>query len=95
MADAQAAAILRRKTVESLTGYSRSTIYLHVAQGLFPKPVSIGARAVGWPADEIAALNTARIAGCSEGDVRALVKRLHARRGAGDARAWIRAEAGA
>jgi prophage regulatory protein len=77
MADAEAAAILRRKTVESLTGYSRSTIYLRAAQGLFPKPVSLGARAVGWPANEVAALNAARVAGLGDAQIRALVAKLH------------------
>ena len=40
--------ILRRKQVQIETGYSRSTIYLRITQGLWPKPVSLGARAVGW-----------------------------------------------
>ena len=53
--------ILRRKQVESETGYSRSTIYLRISQGLWPKPVSLGARAVGWPAAEVATMNAARI----------------------------------
>jgi prophage regulatory protein len=45
--------ILRRKQVEQRTGLSRSTIYLRVAQGNFPKAVSLGARAVGWLESEI------------------------------------------
>lgn len=45
--------ILRRKQVEQRTGLSRSTIYLRVAQGDFPKAVSLGARAVGWLESEI------------------------------------------
>ncbi len=45
--------ILRRKQVERRTGLSRSTIYLRVAQGNFPKAVSLGARAVGWLESEI------------------------------------------
>mgnify|MGYP000364296969 CR=1 FL=1 len=77
MADAHPAAILRRKKVESLTGYSRSTIYLRVSQGLFVRPVSLGARAVGWPADEVAALNAARIASKGDSDIQKLVQRLH------------------
>lgn len=85
MAAAQAAAILRRKTVEGLTGYSRSTIYLRIAQGLFPKPVSLGARAVGWPAGDVAALNAARIAGKSDEQIRALVAKLELARQAADA----------
>ena len=48
-----AISILRRPEVEARTGLSRSTIYLKVAQGSFPKPVSLGPRAVGWVAAEI------------------------------------------
>ncbi|MFQ5637713.1 MAG: helix-turn-helix transcriptional regulator [bacterium] len=40
--------ILRLPTVKAQTGLSRSTIYLRVSQGTFPKPVNLGARAVGW-----------------------------------------------
>lgn len=80
MSTVQSAAILRRKTVESLTGYSRSTIYLRIAQGLFPKPISLGARAVGWPAVDVAALNAARIAGKTDEQIRALVLKVEAAR---------------
>ena len=74
--------ILRRKQVEAETGYSRSTIYLRISQGLFIKPVSLGARAVGFPAGEVSALNAARIAGKTESDIRALVAKLEAARSA-------------
>jgi len=74
--------ILRRRQVEAETGYSRSTIYLRIAQGLFIKPVSLGARAVGFPAGEVAALNAARIAGMTDTDIRALVAKLQAARAA-------------
>lgn len=73
--------ILRRKQVQAESGYSRSTIYLRISQGLFPKPVRLGSRAVGWPAREIAALNEARIAGESEPGLRALVQKLVCARG--------------
>ncbi len=72
--------ILRRKQVELETGYSRSTIYQRISQGLFIKPVSLGARAVGFPAGEVAALNAARIAGKTDRDIRALVTKLEAAR---------------
>jgi len=65
--------ILRLPTVKSRTGLSRSTIYLRIKQGLFSAPVSLGARAVGWPSTDIDALNNARIAGKSEDEIRALV----------------------
>ncbi len=45
--------ILRLPEVKASTGLSRSTIYLRVSQGRFPKPVSLGARAVGWLEAEI------------------------------------------
>jgi prophage regulatory protein len=47
--------ILRRKQVQARTGLSRSTIYLKISEGTFPKPVSLGARAVGWVESEIEA----------------------------------------
>ena len=48
-----ATATLRLPTVKARTGLSRSTIYLRVSQGTFPKPVSLGGRAVGWIEEEI------------------------------------------
>ena len=75
-----ALSILRRKQVEAETGYSRSTIYLRIAQGLFIKPVRLGARAVGFPAGEVAAINAARIAGKTETEIRSLITKLEAAR---------------
>ena len=40
--------ILRRPTVEQVTGLSRSTLYSMIAEGTFPRPVRLGKRAVGW-----------------------------------------------
>lgn len=45
--------ILRLPAVKNRTGLSRSTIYLRISQDTFPKPVSLGARAVGWVESEI------------------------------------------
>ena len=45
--------ILRLPTVKARTGLSRSTIYLRIAEGSFPPPVSLGARAVGWVESEV------------------------------------------
>jgi len=72
--------ILRIPAVKSESGLSRSTIYLRIAQGLWTKPVSLGARAVGWPSDEVAAINAARIAGKTDEEVRDLVVKLEADR---------------
>ncbi len=46
-------AILRLPAVKARTGLSRSTIYLRVSEGTFPKPVSLGSRAVGWIEAEV------------------------------------------
>ena len=72
--------ILRLPTVKTQTGYSRSTVYLRISQGLFVKPVRLGDRAVGWPAGDVAAMNAARIAGKSDADIRVLVQQLEAAR---------------
>jgi len=48
-----ATVILRLPKVKERTGLSRSSIYLKISQGSFPKPVSLGARAVGWISSEI------------------------------------------
>jgi prophage regulatory protein len=54
--------ILRRKQVEARIGLSRGTIYARLRfnpkrpgdfDPTFPKPVSIGAKAVGWVESEI------------------------------------------
>ena len=52
--------ILRRREVEARTGLSRSTIYNMMADGSFPRPLKLGARAVGWPESEIVAWFEAR-----------------------------------
>ena len=72
--------ILRLPAVKSESGLSRSTIYLRVSQGLWTKPVSLGARAVGWPSDEVEAINAARIAGNTDDEIRILVKKLETAR---------------
>lgn len=62
--------IIRRKQVEARTGLSRSSIYARLRHNLkrpgdydptFPKPVSVGAKAVGWVEAEVEAWLTAQI----------------------------------
>ncbi|SET70045.1 transcriptional regulator, AlpA family [Nitrosomonas marina] len=71
---------LRCSDVEERTGYSRSTIYNRIAEGLLPEPVKIGIRASAWPDFEINAINAALVAGKSDEEIRALVARLVAAR---------------
>jgi prophage regulatory protein len=44
---------LRLPEVKDTVGLSRSTIYQHIEDGTFPKPISLGARAVGWLQSDI------------------------------------------
>lgn len=53
--------MLRRRQVEARTGLSRSTIYAGVNAGTFPKPVHLGAQAVGWIESEVDAWLRKRI----------------------------------
>ncbi len=54
--------ILRRRQVENRTGLSRSTLYLRISQGTFPRPINLGGgRAVGWIESEIDAWLKSRI----------------------------------
>ena len=72
--------IQRLPIVKAKTGKCRSGLYRDITVGLFPKQVHLGARSVGWPADEVDAVIAARIAGKSDLEIRALVDRLHANR---------------
>lgn len=45
--------ILRLPEVKSSVGLARSTIYARIEEGTFPKPISLGPRAVGWLESEI------------------------------------------
>ena len=68
--------ILRLPNLKTLMGLSRSTIYLRITEGKLTKPVSLGGRAVGWPSNEIDAINAAHIAGKTDDEIRKLVTKL-------------------
>jgi prophage regulatory protein len=69
-------AILRLPQVKAATGLSRATIYLKASEGRFPRPVALGARAVGWPESEIAAMTAAWVRGASDEEISSLVRAL-------------------
>lgn len=74
-------AILRLPAVKAETGHrSDASIYTMIRAGLFTKPVRISQRSVGWPSDEVQAINIALIAGQSKEQICALVETLHRRR---------------
>lgn len=45
--------IIRLKEVMDLTGLARSTIYKFISGDLFPKPIPLGDRCVGWLESEV------------------------------------------
>ena len=45
--------ILRRPAVEKMVGLSRSSIYSAMDRGLFPRPIKLGPRAVGWRLSDV------------------------------------------
>lgn len=47
--------ILRRPEVEHLTGLSRATIYRQIKANLFPRPLPLTRRLVGWRESQITA----------------------------------------
>jgi prophage regulatory protein len=72
------------QSVKAETGHaSHASVYNAIHDGLFTVPVPIGQRAVGWPHQEVAAINAARIRGDSDDEIRTLVGKLHAARMAG------------
>ena len=68
--------ILRLPEVKMMTGLSRSSVYVHISQGIFPRPLALGVRMVGWPSREIEALIEARIAGEDATAIRELIIKL-------------------
>lgn len=40
--------LVRMKDLPALTGISRAELYRKIAAGSFPRPVSLGTRAVAW-----------------------------------------------
>ena len=58
---------LRLADVQRHVPFSRSTIYLMISRGEFPKQISLGARAVGWLKSEIDQWVESRITKRNEG----------------------------
>ncbi len=68
--------LLRLVSVLALTGTSRTTHYAQIKDGLMTAAVPLSVHSVAWPEREILAINTARVAGKSEDEIRQLVSRL-------------------
>jgi prophage regulatory protein len=52
--------VLRMERVNEATGLAKSTVYKYMAAGIFPKPIHLGPRCVGWLEEEILAWIDAR-----------------------------------
>ncbi|MFM9883760.1 MAG: AlpA family phage regulatory protein [Burkholderiales bacterium] len=72
--------VLRLPAVKQTTGDSRSAVYKNMSERVFPRPIRLGRRCVGWVSSEVQAVNRARIAGWDADRIRALVLRLEASR---------------
>ena len=68
--------IHRKPTVLHSTGFSNSTLYTRIGEGLFVPPISLGGRAVGFPSNEVDAVIGAMISGKSKDEIKALVTSL-------------------
>lgn len=76
----EALKILRIKQIKAQTGLPNSTVYYHIKEGLFTRPIKLGERMSGWLESEVNAIMAARIAGKNDDDIRTLVKHLEAQR---------------
>ena len=54
--------LIRLPDTLAKTGLTRTRLYAAIDAGTFPKPVKITVRAVAWPAEEIDAWISARMA---------------------------------
>jgi prophage regulatory protein len=68
--------IVRRPEVLELLQISRSNLYQKIDKGLWPKPIKLGNRAVGFLSTENEQMLAAIISGKTQGEIRELVKTL-------------------
>ena len=66
--------VLRRKAS------GRSTLYAEIQRGVFPKPVKLGARKVGWPQHEVDQMMLLYLRSPSEQQVQDFVRDLESYR---------------
>lgn len=71
---------LRLPAVLGFRNCGRSSHYSDIQKGLWTTPVKISAKSVAWPEHETQAINSARLAGKSDEEIRELVSHLHALR---------------
>ena len=75
--------IVKQPSLLEQFAFSKSTLFSQIKQGLMPKPIPLGDRAVGYLQHELDAVLSARIAGQSNDQIKELVKSLVAKRKGG------------
>lgn len=73
--DTEERALIRLPEVRRLVGLSRSEVYRRISAGEFPKPVSLGSRAIAFVRGEVLAFIAERIAARDAAHVTAEVAR--------------------
>jgi prophage regulatory protein len=68
--------IERKPEVLEKLGLSNTTLYIRIKDGLFPPPISLGGRAVGFLSHEIDSVFAGMVAGYSNDEIRTLVLAL-------------------
>lgn len=66
-ADAGPERLVRIREVLHRVGCGRSTLYRMISGGAFPRPISLGARAVAWPESSVSAFIQAKIESAKHG----------------------------
>ena len=54
--------IIRNRQVRDKVGWSNTTLYAKIREGIFPAPIKLGANSVGWLEHEVEAFIDERIA---------------------------------
>lgn len=68
--------VIRKPEACNFAGLSNTSLFEQTKLGLFPPPISIGARAVGFIFHEIQTVIAARSIGKSDDEIRQIVKAL-------------------
>jgi len=68
--------IQRKSETNKLIGWSRSTLHVRIKDGLFPPPINLGGRAVGFLESETESIIRAMAAGKTKSEIRVLVNSL-------------------
>lgn len=70
------AKIQRKSETNKRIGWSRSTLHVRIKDGLFPPPINLGGRAVGFLESETEAVIRAMVAGKTKPEIREVVNSL-------------------